>query len=489
MKNVAIIFPHQLFADNPALSVTDDVYLVEDRRFFSDFRFHKKKLLFHVESMRAYKEELQAAGHRVTYVKRGDARANSYLTKLLSRTTLEKVFVADPCDNKLMGRLKRLCKQHDKRLHILDSPSFLTSDNTLEDFFATRRSFSMSSFYIRQRRSLDILVQDGKPVGGKWSFDPQNRKRLPKDIPIPQPEMPATKPSSHSVAGIMKGFEKNPGLLDDFVFPVTRSDSRKWLKDFVANRLKFFGDYEDSISTDNVFVFHSVLSPLLNVGLLTPKEVLDEVMGAADRMQIPLNSLEGFVRQIIGWREFMRGAYLAIGEKQRKSNFWSCSNKLPGGSYDGTTGIEPLDTIIKRVLRHCYCHHIERLMILGNFMLLCEIHPDEVYRWFMELFIDAYDWVMVPNVYGMSQYADGGLITSKPYISSSNYVRKMSDFAAGSWCETWDALFWRFVEKHKRVFAENARMRVMTFQLKRMGSKKVTAHVKAADKFLTQLLK
>jgi deoxyribodipyrimidine photolyase-related protein len=231
------------------------------------------------------------------------------------------------------------------------------------------------------------------------------------------------------------------------------------------------------------------LSPLLNVGLLTPKEVLDEVLTAADNRKIPLNSLEGFVRQIIGWREFIRGAYLSIGEKQRKSNFWNCSNKLPAAFYEGTTGVEPVDTIINRALRHCYCHHIERLMILGNLMLLCEIHPDEVYRWFMELFIDAYDWVMVPNVYGMSQYADGGLITSKPYISSSNYIRKMSDFAVGPWCEIWDALFWRFVEKHREVFAENPRMKVMIFQLKRMGRKKVRDHVKTADKFLSQLFR
>jgi deoxyribodipyrimidine photolyase-related protein len=489
VKKITIIFPHQLFANHPALAATGEVYLVEDRRFFSDFRFHKKKLLFHVESMRAYKEELQAAGHRVNYVKRGDAHKDAYLTRLLSKTNFEEICVADPCDHRLIQRLTKLCKQHDKRLHILDSPSFLTSDNILEDFFATHRSFSMSSFYIRQRRSLDILVEDGKPVGGKWSFDPENRKRLPKGLAIPQPEMPATKPSSRSVAGIMKGFEKNPGLIDDFAFPVTRPDARKWLKDFAANRLKSFGDYEDSISSGNVFVFHSVLSPLLNVGLLTPNEVLDEVLGAADPTQIPLNSLEGFVRQIIGWREFVRGAYLAIGEKQRKSNFWGCSNKLPRAFYDGTTGIDPLDTIIKRVLHHCYCHHIERLMILGNFMLLCEIHPDEVYRWFMELFIDAYDWVMVPNVYGMSQYADGGLITSKPYISSSNYVRKMSDFGTGPWCEIWDALFWRFVEKNRSVFTENPRMRVMTFQLKRMGRKKVNEYFRAADKFLTQLFK
>jgi len=487
MDKVAIIFPHQLLENHPALSITRDVYLVEDRRFFTDFKFHKKKLLFHIESMLAYKKELIAGGYKVTHIKQDSSNPDSPLTGLFSKTSLKDIYVADPCDHKLMRRLRRLCGNNHKNLQILDSPSFITSNKVLEDFFRSGKNFSMSSFYIRQRKRFDILIKDGKPVGGKWSFDPENRKRLPKCLGIPEPLTPSGRPSKYSVSRIQKEYGRNPGQVDDFIFPVTRPDARQWLNDFVSNRLRYFGDYEDSMSAQSVFVFHSVLSPLLNAGLLTPKEVLDEVLTAADNREIPLNSLEGFVRQIIGWREFVRGAYLYIGEKQRKSNFWNCSNKPPAAFYDGTTGIKPVDTIINRVLRHCYCHHIERLMILGNFMLLCEIHPDEVYRWFMELFADAYDWVMVPNVYGMSQYADGGLITSKPYISSSNYIRKMSDFAPGPWCEIWDALFWRFVEKHREAFAENPRMKVMTFQLKRMGRKKVKVHTKTADKFLTQL--
>jgi len=487
MKNVAIIFPHQLLENHPALSVARDVYLVEDKRFFTDYKFHKKKLLFHMESMLSYKKKLIAGGYKVRYVKQDSANTDSILTELLSKTSLKDIYVADPCDHKLMRRLRKLCGKNHKNLQVLDSPSFITSNNVLENFFKTGKNLSMSSFYIRQRKQLDILVKNDKPVGGKWSFDPENRKKLPKGLSIPELQTPSTRPSKNSISRIQKNYGTNPGQVGDFVFPVTRLDARKWLEDFIANRLEFFGDYEDSISTQSVFVFHSVLSPLLNVGLLTPKEVLGKVLTAADNREIPLNSLEGFIRQIIGWREFVRNAYLFIGDKQRKSNFWNCSNNLPGPFYDGTTGIEPVDKITNRVLRHCYCHHIERLMILGNFMLLCEIHPDEVYRWFMELFIDAYDWVMVPNVYGMSQYADGGLITSKPYISSSNYIRKMSDFTAGPWCEIWDALFWRFVEKHRDVFAENPRMKVMTFQLKRKKKKKVKDHIKTADKFLIRL--
>lgn len=487
-KKIALIYPHQLFDEHPALSVTKDIYLVEDGRFFTEFKYHKKKLLFHRASMLAYKKELVSRGYRITHIKQGTVDSKSYLKKLISKQTLEHVYAADPCDQKLTRYLQRMCRQHQKQLHILEPPAFITPEKVLKNFFNTRKNLSMTSFYIQQRKRLDILISNGKPVGGKWSFDPENRKKLPQHLYVPEPKAPKTTPSKHSPYEISKDYQMNPGIVDEFIFPVKHLDARLWLKDFIENRLKCFGDYEDSISTQSVFVFHSVLSPLLNTGLLTPKEVLDNVLCAAMNNKIPINSLEGFVRQIIGWREFIRGVYIFIGEKQRKSNFWNCSNKLPKSFYDGTTGVEPVDTIIRRVVRHSYCHHIERLMILGNFMLLCEIHPDEVYRWFMELFIDAFDWVMVPNVYGMSQYADGGLITSKPYISSSNYIKKMSDFSRGPWCNIWDALFWRFIQKHEKVFSDNARMRVMTFQLERMGKKKANDHVKVAEQYLNRLL-
>jgi deoxyribodipyrimidine photolyase-related protein len=488
MKRVAIIFPHQLFEDHPALSLTKDVCIVEDERFFTDFRFHKKKLLFHRASMLAYKKLLVARGYRVRYIKQGTPHIKSYLDRLLEAKSLEELCIVDPCAHKLMSRLQQACEKYSKRLHILDSPAFLTSKEALEHFFAGRKTFSMSSFYIRQRKEFGILTSNGKPAGGKWSFDPENRKKLPRNVTIPEPKMPRKAPSKLSASQIEEEYSGNPGVLDDFIFPVTHRGARDWLTDFIENRLKLFGDYEDSISADSVFLFHSVLSPLLNAGLLSPKQVLDEVLAGAERNKIPMNSLEGFVRQIIGWREFVRGAYIFIGSKQRKSNFWNCSNELPESFYSGTTGIQPVDAIVKRVMKHSYCHHIERLMILGNFMLLCEMHPDEAYRWFMELFIDAYDWVMVPNVYGMSQYADGGLMTSKPYISSSNYIRKMSDFKAGPWCDIWDSLFWRFIHKHKAVFEENPRMRVMTFQLRRMGTGKIEEHVQVAERFLEQIL-
>jgi deoxyribodipyrimidine photolyase-related protein len=257
------------------------------------------------------------------------------------------------------------------------------------------------------------------------------------------------------------------------------------MEKFFQERFSLFGDYEDAISREHPFLYHSLLTPMLNIGLLSPTSVLECALQQSER--VPLNALEGFVRQVLGWREYMRLVYRKLGGEQRTRNYWQHERELPKSFYDGTTGIEPVDCVIRRVLRYGYCHHIERLMILGNFMLLCEIHPDAIYRWFMELFVDAYDWVMVPNVYGMSQHADGGRITTKPYLSGSSYVLKMSDFQRGSWCEIWDALYWRFISKHRDFFASNPRMKVMTSQWDRMDAAKRHHHEATAEKFLANL--
>jgi deoxyribodipyrimidine photolyase-related protein len=280
---------------------------------------------------------------------------------------------------------------------------------------------------------------------------------------------------------VEQNFTDNPGSAAAFRYPVTYEDARRWLQDFVTTRLPSFGDYQDAISTHDSALFHSVLTPMLNVGLLTPREVLDAALGAEN---IPLNSLEGFVRQIIGWREFVRAAYILKGRRQRTRNFWKHERALPRAFWEASTGIDPIDAVIGRVLEHAYAHHIERLMILGNFMQLCGFRPDDVYRWFMELFIDAYDWVMVPNVYGMALYADGGLISTKPYIAGSNYVRKMSDFKQGPWCEVWDGLFWTFIARHRRFFAANQRIGPLVHQLERMPEEKYRQHLARAGQFL-----
>ena len=248
-----------------------------------------------------------------------------------------------------------------------------------------------------------------------------------------------------------------------------------------------FGAYEDAIVKNESILFHSVLTPALNVGLLTPQQIIDKTFELHKKLNFPLNSLEGFIRQIIGWREFMRAIYLRESVKQRTKNAMGFTRKIPKSFYDGTTGIEPIDQTIKKILETGYCHHIERLMVLGNFMQVCEFDPDEVYRWFMELFIDAYDWVMVPNIYGMSQYADGGMMTTKPYVSGSNYILKMSDYTKGPWCEVWDGLYWRYIDQHQELFAKNPRMSMIVNLVKKMEPQKLKTHRHKAEQFLSSL--
>jgi deoxyribodipyrimidine photolyase-related protein len=269
-------------------------------------------------------------------------------------------------------------------------------------------------------------------------------------------------------------YNDNFGTMDNFNYPVTRSQALNSFHSFLEERLINFGAYEDAIVKNESTLFHSIITPYLNIGLITPNEIIQQVIDFSSNNSVPLNSLEGFIRQIIGWREFMRGIYVADGVKQRNSNFWNYNKVMPKSFYDGTTGIEPLDDTIKKCLNSGYAHHIERLMILGNLMLLIGIKPNSVYKWFMEMFVDSYDWVMVPNVYGMSQFADGGLLATKPYISGSNYILKMSDYKKGDWCPIWDSLYWGFVDHNREFFRKNPRMSMMVsmFDKKDDASKK-----------------
>jgi deoxyribodipyrimidine photolyase-related protein len=255
----------------------------------------------------------------------------------------------------------------------------------------------------------------------------------------------------------------------------------------LKSRFAEFGDFEDALVVKENILHHSVLTPMMNVGLLTPNEVLDRAIAFANENAIPLNSLEGFVRQILGWREFIRGVYETQGVAERTTNYWNFKRKIPASFWNATTGIAPIDDTIKKVLATGYCHHIERLMVLGNFMLLCEFDPDEVYKWFMELFIDSYDWVMVPNVYGMSQFADGGLMATKPYISGSNYLMKMSDYKKGAWQPIWDGLFWRFMHTHRHFFLKNPRLSMLVKTFDKMPEEKRNEHLRKANEYLKTL--
>jgi deoxyribodipyrimidine photolyase-related protein len=485
--HVALVYPHQLYANHPALKDVNCIVLIEDPLFFKQFRFHSQKLILHRATMQTFAANLRKNGRKVKIVESNELNDSSDIARILVEMQARSVRFIDPCDDWLSQRINQGMARYSIKVELLDDPNFLTPRAEFREVNSRQDdSLYFSSFYVAQRKRLGILLDEhGKPLGGKWSFDRLNRKRLPRQTAVPQVDRPRASPViSEAKRYVRRLFPDALGDDGNFQYPVAHDSSAVWLKRFLNERLPFFGDYEDAISTEQDILFHSLLTPMLNIGLLTPQQVINAALEHRDR--VPLNSLEGFVRQVIGWREFVRLVYVTRGRRQRTRNYWGFTQLMPPAFYDGTTGIDPVDTVIKRVLRTGYCHHIERLMVLGNFMLLCEIHPDAVYRWFMEMFVDSYDWVMVPNVYGMSQYADGGLMTTKPYISGSSYILRMSDYKRGPWCELWDALYWRYIDKHADFFAHNPRTAVMVMMRDRMKAK-IKDHRRKAELFLDRL--
>lgn len=484
----ALVFPHQLFENNPLAESVDQFYLIEDELYFRQYNFHKAKLLLHRASMKYYELFLKAKGKQVIYIEIDNSSLDLVFKKLKAQENTA-VQLIDPTDYLLKSRINRYSAKYNIKVELHENPSFLTSVEQLEKDLQKKKSgYLMANFYQSQRKRLDLLIDNGQPEGGQWSFDEDNRKKLPKNIELPRvKQLASTEFVAEAKKYIASNFEQNLGECQDFNYPITHEQAKEALDNFLLTRMPLFGDYEDAIAKKETFLFHSVLTPALNIGLLTPSQVIGRTMELHEKHHFPLNCLEGFIRQVIGWREFMRGIYEFEGVFERTNNHFNHRRKIPASFYDGTTGIVPIDITIKKILKTGYCHHIERLMLLGNFMLLCEFDPDEIYRWFMELFIDAYDWVMVPNVYGMTQYADGGLITTKPYISSSNYVLKMSDYKKDDWCKVWDGLYWRFVDKHQVEFSQNHRMGFVTNLLKRIKPETLEAHLKNADRFLESL--
>ncbi|GAA1920513.1 cryptochrome/photolyase family protein [Nocardioides lentus] len=472
MVTARLVMPHQLFVEHLETDA-DLVVLVEPDLFFRQYRFHTHKLVLHRASMTVFAGALADAGLATAYVEtRADRGTDAQLTALLGEHDVDVVEVYDVVDDWLDRDLRRIAGKAGAELRVLETPAFLTSDADVREQFGDRQP-RMATFYAWQRRRLDLLMDGDQPVGGQWSFDADNRKSLPKDVELPAMPRTRRRPEvADAIAWVAEEFADNPGDPEAFAWPVTHDVARRWLTRFCEDRLELFGPYEDAIAADETWIFHSALSPLINIGLLEPRRVVDAVVRHAERHDVPLSSTEGFVRQVIGWREYMRGAYVARGRAMRTRNTLGLTRELDEGWWTGGTGLDPVDRVVERVLATGYAHHIERLMILGNAMLLLRTDPDEVYEWFMEMFVDAYDWVMVPNVYAMSQFAAGEMITTKPYVSGSNYVRKMSDFTKGDWALAWDALYWQFVDDHRDGFASNPRTAMAVRTLDGMKSQR-----------------
>ena len=514
--NLLLIFPHQLYWPHPVLESAsahgeiDHIALVEHDLFFGDSRypcqFHKQKLWLHRSSMAHYLSRLRDQNWNANIIEYAAERSScdairEWVGNLVGEGDRQTFLHAvDPVDGILRRRCEKL-RLGDTQWTWWESPNFLNTTQDNQEYRSGKKRWFMADFYKWQRRRLNLLMAGDQPRGGQWSFDRDNRRRVPKELHGRLPQLPQASPDASDELArqwVEQRFADHPGSLETLYLPTTHEAAASWLGDFVRQRLCQFGDYEDAILRGESFLWHSVLTPLLNIGLLSPQQVLDAVLGFSQRNDVPLNSLEGFVRQVVGWREFMRATYVDLGVTMRTTNAWQHRRTLSPRFYDGTTGILPVDDAIQRVIRTGYCHHIERLMVLGGFMFLCEIDPDDIYRWFMEMFVDSYDWVMVPNVYAMSQNADGGLITTKPYFSGSAYIRKMSNYPTGktvaqrvatgdTWWDVWDGLYWRWIDNHRQQLAKNPRWAMMCKSAEKMDPAKMAGHHATAGRYLDWL--
>ena len=488
-RHVRLVLPHQLFSAHLDAPTGTTFVLVEHDLLFRQYRFHQQKLVLHRASMRRFATRLRERGYDVEVVETdGRTTSRAALTRLLERLRPTGVSVYDVVDDWLSRDLTRALADagHDLRPEeVLETPNFLTTRAQVAEQ-VTAGPARMQHFYTWQRRRLDVLVEtDGSPVGGRWSFDAENRKKLPRDHPVPRVPPPDRHPEvDEAVAWVRRAFPDNPGRAESFAWPTSHDEAEAAYETFLAERFAEFGPYEDAVSTEHPFLFHSLLTPSLNVGLLSPDDVLRRALEVAAEDDVPLASVEGFVRQVIGWREYMRATYVQHGRTMRRSNRLEHARPLAEGWWTADTGLDPVDLVLRRVLEHGYAHHIERLMVLGNAMCLLRTDPDAAYEWFMEMFVDAYDWVMVPNVYAMSQFAAGEAITTKPYVSGSNYLRKMSDLPRGEWSESWDGLYWAFVRDHHDALAANPRSRLVARAYDALAPATKARHTRRAGPWL-----
>ncbi len=445
-KALFIVFPVTLFEDTTRIAIDKHIVVVEHPVYFGSigkerYSFSKPKLMYTKACLLAFCAHLRRSRKDFTYVTLSDYQ------RFRSTLKTHDVFFNDPVDKVVVRDLTDAAKT----CTISEAPNFLISEADMQCYVdrKTRRNYFHKHFYEWQRKRTGILMQNGKPIGGKYSYDPANRKPLPSGHRAPLPPS-LTKEDNlflkQATKWVATNFPDNPGILSEEAlrFPVTYKGSRIWLKQFLADRLHLFGRYEDAIARSQPLLYHSGCSPMLLVGLVTPQQILRELL---KYQKAPIEAVEGYYRQLV-WREFVRLLYVYESDSMWKNNYLKANRKLKKCWYDGTTGIPIVDDTIKDAFSNGYLHHIQRLMIIGNIMLLCAVHPHEIFKWFLEFAVDSNQYIMYMNCIEMISFASGGLCTTKPYCSSFNYLERMSDYPKGPWSDIWNALYHSFWRKN-----------------------------------------
>ena len=500
MKTLLLILGDQLFEDHAGVDLADTILMIESPEICSRHRYHKQKIAYIWTCMREYRDVLlkKYPEKQIIYIDITQQKSFESVFSELSSDYTKSIYL-EITDKAFSLRIDALCKKYFTGVEVVsDSDMFLTTRDDFSDYLQnkTAKRLLMQDFYIWQRRRLGILVNSaGQPIGEKWSFDEENRKKLPKNIAIPERVSAPQSPHFTEVqTAVQTYFPNNPGELTQLYFPINHTDAQNWLQNFFENYLELFGDYEDALTDRADLVFHSALTPMLNNGLLTPRYVLDQlavfcknqwnfdIFSSDDLIgSAPINSIEGFIRQIIGWREWIKGMYdTKYSENIDEYNYFKHTKPLPNYFYDYDEMIKlestnyPLAKALQKVWKTGYNHHIERLMVIANWMVLSQYDPKACFNWFMEMYVDAYDWVMVPNVLGMGLFADGGIFATKPYISGGNYIKKMSDYQdSKTWESLWTDLFWQFLLRHETFFNSNPRMSMLISGHKKRNPTKI----------------
>ncbi|MDC6448127.1 cryptochrome/photolyase family protein [Alphaproteobacteria bacterium] len=494
-KSLFIILGNQLFPTSELEKNKDSYFfMAEDFNLCTYEKHHKHKIIFSLSSMRKYAKELESKNYSIKYYKLNKNNLNlSYEDKIedfISKNKISIVKMYEIEDKFFEKRIINFCKKNNVKIQFLESPMFLNTRDDFVNYLSKIKKPFMATFYKQQRIKKNILMNNDKPLGDKWSYDEDNRKKIPHNLDVPMiEEFKDDNLVSEVKKMVDKFFPNHPGDVNTFWLGTSRKDALKAVDAFINKKITNFGDYEDAVKKNDPFLFHSILSPYLNIGLITPKEIIEKILNANSQKKIPLNSLEGFIRQVIGWREFMRGIYQNKSNQLEKTNFFKHKRKLTDDWYKGTTGIDPIDDAIKDVIKYGYTHHIIRLMHLSNVMNLSQLHPKEIYKWFMEMFVDSSDWVMSPNVYGMGTFSDGGIFSTKPYICGSNYIIKMSNYKKGNWSDIVDGLYWNFIHTNSEVLSRNPRMGMVMMSYRKLKLERKEYLLKIANEFIAKKTK
>lgn len=463
---------------------------------------HPKKIAFILSAMRHFAKDLLDEGAQVDYIKLDDPRSlgsfTQTLTNHLETQSFDEIVVTEPSEYRVLREVESWEEILEVPVRILEDDRFLCSKEEFQAWADGKKSPLMENFYRTMRKRLGLLMDGGKPVGGKWNYDKDNRRTPPKGQSFPEPHYVAPDKTTQEILALVeKHFAGHFGDLEPFGFAVTRADALKSLDHFVEHALPYFGDFQDAMREHEYVLFHSLLAQYLNIGLLRPLEICLKVQESFEKQNAPLNAVEGFIRQIIGWREFIRGVYWLHMPAYADRNFFDAERPLPNMYWGGETEMNCVRQVVANTRKYAYSHHIQRLMVTGNLAMLIGIDPVAIHEWYLAVYADAYEWVEMPNTLGMATFADGGVVGTKPYAASGAYINKMSDFCKschfdvkqrnGEAACPFNYLYWNFLIKHRNKLERNHRMSLIYRQLDRLPQERQESIVADADGFLAKL--